>query len=177
MNAITKWAMGAVVGTLLTLPAQAAFPNEKWCGINNKSTKDVVVTIADFKLTVGDVYLKPADSKSDGDIVKLSTHKDNYTLKATKRYLAYFDDGLTGTLALSLRFGSGKDSTEMNFKRAPGLGDRLVVLPAKTLSRSNVLMDFSCFRRNRGDFVTLIDAPPEPKKGGAAEPAAAEADD
>ena len=130
-----------------------ALEGEKWSRIRNASPKDYTLAITDWKLVLGNLHIKKASEAGDG--LKLSTAKASMVLNANTDYLCYFEP--TGhSFALTFTVSSGDNVTEFNLKRAPGLGDRLVVLPRKSLTDAPVSINLSGFRRlNAGPFLEI----------------------
>jgi hypothetical protein len=130
-----------------------ALDPEKWFKIKNESKKDYILSITDWKLVMGNIYLKEMDDTSDG--LKLSGSRSSAALLANKEYLCYFDP-TGGFFALTFTISRGDDSTDFNLKRAPKVGDRLVISPSNTLSDSPIAIDMSGFgRRNGPAFLTI----------------------
>lgn len=135
-----------------------ALDEAKWSIIDNQSSKEQTLLIADFKAVVGTVHVRKAGETGDG--AKLSAAKHNFPLKPNTKYEVYFDTS-GKTLALTLGIGSGSEQIELNFKRgaATGMqGDRLVVSPKNYLSGSNILIGTRGFRNKAGGtFITIQD--------------------
>lgn len=130
-----------------------ALDAKKWCKLNNASTKDYSLIITDWKLVVGNVYIKQFNESGEG--TKLSSSKASTVLKAKTNYLWYFEP-TAKALALSFAISNGEDVTEINIKRAPSLGDRLVVSPKKSTSSSPLTISLPGFRRLNGPaFITI----------------------
>lgn len=130
-----------------------ALEPKKWSKINNFSNKDYTFTITDFKVVVGDIYIKQADVKGDG--LKLSSAKDSTILKGGTNYLCYYST--TGkALGLSFTLGDGANTTEINLKRLPIVGDRMVVSPKTNMKNSPLTISLGGFRNLAGPpFITI----------------------
>ena len=130
-----------------------ALDPEQWCRIKNESSKDYILSITDIKLVVGNVYIKEMDDTSDG--MKLSSARSSAVLNANKEYLCYFEP-TSGFFALTFTISRGDDSTDFNLKRAPKVGDRLVISPKNSLSEAPIAVDMSAFGRRKGPaFLTI----------------------
>jgi hypothetical protein len=151
-------ARSAMLLTLAACCAGRAFALDpgKWSKVYNDSRKVQVLQISDWQVVVGNVYVKK--EKDPGDGTRLSKAKDNLPLEAGTHYLVYFDT-TAGGLALTLGIGSGDDRFELNFKRAPGVGDRLVVSPARFMLGTNVVIALAGFRNfdSREPFLRIKD--------------------
>ena len=130
-----------------------ALEPEKWSRLNNLSKKDYVLAITDWKVVVGNIYIKKEGETGDG--MKLSAAKATAVLSAGTNYLCFFE-ATAGSFAISFAISAGDDITEFNLKRAPKVGDRLVVSPRNTLTESPVSVNFAGFRRVDADpFLTI----------------------
>ena len=145
---------GLVLSLLAGLRTQGfALDEKKWCSLTKLSSKDYTFTITDWKAVVGNIYLKKKGETGEG--TKLSTAKASAVLNAKTEYLCYFDP-TAKCFAITFAIGIGDDSTEINIKRAPSVGDRMVVLPKKTMGNSPVTISLSGFRRLNGPaFLTI----------------------
>lgn len=130
-----------------------ALEAKKWCKLNNASNKDYTLVITDWKLVVGNIYIKQANENGEG--TKLSSSKASAILRAKTNYLWYFEP-TAKALALSFAISNGEDITEINIKRAPSVGDRLVISPKKSTSSSPLTVNLPGFRRlDAPAFITI----------------------